>query len=670
MQNGNYQVADQILNDWGTGQSDVASLRLVSASNTPISEFQRPAAGGQILVMETPIEYSYMGQATLSLGKSLDEIESHHDTLVFEIAVGLVIVGIMLGTLTYLLQENRREAASLNAEMAERKRIEAELKQHRDHLEELVEQRASALTQAKLESDEANRMLYTVLDTAPFRIFWKDRNSRYLGCNRKFADEAGKQSPADLIGLTDYDLPWAVNAEMFRQDDAAVMASGQSKLAYEEPMDFPDGRRIWASTSKVPLRDASGQVFGVLGSYEDITERKSAHQELLVAKEEAERANAAKSEFLSRMSHELRTPLNAIIGFSQLLETHSNPPLSEQQADNVHEIRKAGEHLLEQVNEVLDLSRIESGRIELSVEPVAVAALATACVAQVQHLAAKRGVIITSELDGGLTVLADYLRLRQVLINLLSNAIKYNRDGGRVEISAKPDDGGWRIEVRDTGHGIAPENISRLFRPFERLESSYTGIEGTGIGLALVKKLVEAMQGQIGVASEPGVGSTFWCILPAAPSQALPPSEPQEKVGAGGTAPVATSRRYTVLHIEDNPINLKLVKKFLAVRPDIELLEATSAESGLDIVRSKRPDLILLDINLPGMDGFSAMNHLKDDPATRDIPVVAVTANAMLRDVERGIAAGFTAYLAKPLDVAMFLKTVDNCLTTAGGETA
>jgi signal transduction histidine kinase/CheY-like chemotaxis protein len=400
--------------------------------------------------------------------------------------------------------------------------------------------------------------------------------------------------------------------------------------------------------------------------------------QLSVAKDEAERANAAKSEFLSRMSHELRTPLNAILGFAQLLAGEHEAPLAPQQADNVREILRAGDHLLTQVNEILDLARVESGRIELNFQAVPLAALAAECVARVRPLAERHRISITPDIAADLGVRADYGRLAQVLLNLLSNAIKYNRDHGWIRVSAVPTAFGLRIEVRDSGRGIAASQMARLFKPFERLESSYDGIEGTGIGLALVKMLVEAMDGTIGVDSEVGVGSCFHVELRVAPLPVAEEVRTSEHHGAipprsDALAPPRTAApdggRHCVLYIEDNPSNLKLVRKMLASRTDLALIDAHDAESGLEIARREKPRLILVDINLPGMDGFAALRHLRADPATAAIPVVAVTANAMRRDIERGLAAGFAAYLTKPLDFGTFIATIDRCLGARQGET-
>ena len=425
------------------------------------------------------------------------------------------------------------------------------------------------------------------------------------------------------------------------------------------------------------IRDTNDTVTGLLAIGQDVTERLrsetilSRHQEHLeelveertaemkIARDEAERASAAKSEFLSRMSHELRTPLNAILGFGQLLETDPEQPLSELQADNVHEILNAGNHLLELVNEVLDLSRIESGRLEVKLENIAIIPLIKTCLTQLQPLAMQRQIECNLELFTSYTVLADTMRLQQVLINLLSNAIKYNRDGGHIRINGSPTSANaLRINIQDSGRGINVDMLPRLFKPFERLESAYEGIEGTGIGLALTKKLVDAMHGNIGVESIEGEGSTFWFELPL--SSALTEDKTHEPHKLDPDP--ATCDSYRVLYIEDNPANLKLMQKIMATRKNIDLLSAVNAEAGLDIAFNQPLDLILLDINLPGMDGFEALRQLRDNPATQNTPVIAVTANAMKYDIERGKTAGFNDYLTKPIDVTQFFELLDRNL--------
>lgn len=424
------------------------------------------------------------------------------------------------------------------------------------------------------------------------------------------------------------------------------------------------------------VHDEQGVPLRMIGVSYDVTRRKEVEATLTRINEEleqrvqqrttqisnvlkqAEQANAAKSEFLSRMSHELRTPLNAILGFGQLLEINTEQPLTNMQSDQVKEILSAGNHLLELINEVLDLSRIESGRLDLDLKPVVIAPLIESCVAQLLPLARARHINSTLELNKQYVVMADQMRLKEILFNLLSNAIKYNREGGSIQINCTPaNDNHLRISVHDTGHGIAADSLLVIFNPFERLQSAYEGIEGTGIGLALVKKLVTAMHGKTGVDSVEGEGSTFWFELPLAETEELPISRTTICANA-----VTENVPYRILYIEDNLANLRLMHKIMSSRDDIELLDANNAETGLEIATRQPLDLILLDINLPGMDGFTALQQLRNNNYTQNIPVIAVTANAMLKDVEKGIKAGFTDYLTKPLDIPRLMELLDTLL--------
>jgi len=459
-------------------------------------------------------------------------------------------------------------------------------------------------------------------------------------------------------------------------DDAErVMRTHLDALAGVRPYDVEyralcaDGAtRILHARAELVRDSHSGQALTMVGTLLDVTERVAAEQELerhrdhlerlveerthelIAARDAAEHANRAKGDFLSSMSHELRTPMNAILGFSQLLQL--NRALDTRSAGYVHEILRAGHHLLELINEVLDLARIESGRLSLSPEPLPLDDLVREAQTLVQPLAQQREVTLHLAALQGLVVRADRLRLKQVLLNLLSNAVKYNRPGGTVQVDALLQDMFTvRIRVRDTGIGIAAENLTQLFQPFSRV--SGTTAEGTGIGLSISQRLVVMMGGRIGVNSKPGVGSEFWVELPSDRlADPPPPRNTQDKPEA---APVPQPGRHArVLYVEDNPANLKLVEQIVQRHANVELLMAPSGSLGLDLARSHRPDLLLLDIHLPDIDGFQVLEQLRADAQTRLIPVVAVTAQAMPEDVKRVLAAGFDGYLAKPLDLASF----------------
>ncbi|TMK96704.1 MAG: response regulator [Actinobacteria bacterium] len=390
-----------------------------------------------------------------------------------------------------------------------------------------------------------------------------------------------------------------------------------------------------------------------------VTERLEAEEAAGRAKGEAERANRAKSEFLSRMSHELRTPLNAILGFSQLLEMDSLEP---EQQESVQQILKGGKHLLDLINEVLDIARIESGRMALSVEPLLLADALWEAIDLIHPLAAEQGIELRTEdsWPADLYVRADRQRLKQVFLNLLSNGVKYNRPGGCLTVRCTEiHESRLRIEVSDQGAGIAPEMMSRLFMPFERLGAEATEVEGTGLGLALSKGLVEAMGGTLGVESALGTGSTFFVELSLSES----PGAGEEGLEAAERMPLRTVEgTRTLLYIEDNMANLRLIERALSHRPDITLLSAMQGRLGLDLARQHLPDLILLDLHLPDLPGEVFLRHLQEDPRIRAIPVVVLSADATPGQMQRLLAAGARAYLTKPLDMRSFFQLVDEAL--------
>ena len=445
----------------------------------------------------------------------------------------------------------------------------------------------------------------------------------------------------------------------------AFKASRGIEDIYELTYICKDGSRFPAIVSITALRDDYGKIIGYLLIGTDNSVRKQVESDLHNAMAVAEKANLAKSDFLSSMSHELRTPLSAILGFAQLIESGSPPPTSTQKR-SVDQILKAGWYLLDLINEILDLALIESGKLSLSLEPISLSEVMHECKAMIEPQAQKRGISVAfPHIEVRYFVEADRTRVKQVLINLLSNAIKYNKGGGTVVVDCIAESPGRiRICVKDSGDGLTADKLTQLFQPFNRLGQEASVEEGTGIGLVVCKRLVELMGGAIGVESTVGTGSVFWIDLNLT-------AEPQPVAGAAepsvsAQAPVpADAQTRTLLYVEDNPANLMLVEDLIARRPDIRLLSARDGNRGIEIARASRPDVILMDINLPGISGITALRILADDPVTAHIPVIALSANAMPRDVERGLEAGFFRYLTKPLKVNEFMDTLDVTLNFA-----
>ena len=763
---------------------------------------------------------------------------------------------------------------------------------------------ALAASEAKLA--DANMMIQQVLNTIPDRVFWKDRNLKYLGGNQAFCTDAGLNSPKELIGLTDLDMPWAdKEATQYQSDDLSVIKNDKPMLNFEERQTLTSGVQSVLRTSKIPLKGINGEIIGLLGVYQDVTEavdiqqrlkdneerlkfavegagdgvwdwdiqsgymkfsrlymkmlgyeefelphhqdtwtdsvhpedkeyivqylseffndlhdsykiqlrlrckdgsykwilcrgtlvkrsksgeplrmigihsditeqktseeslsllrkvfdsseqcivvadeqynvvfENQAHkkaygisegnttngdflsliakdqktkdlvmhtlidkklpwsgittrsrsdgsefvsinnfgvitssvgavsnlfviysdfteeinrrEELAIAKDEAEQANGAKSDFLSSMSHELRTPMNSVIGFAQLLEHDEN--MNPDQQDNVNEILKAGRHLLDLINEILDLAKIESGKINLSMEPVDISSLIQECYDLTNPLAANRQLSFNIKIPSALYVQADRIRLKQVLLNLISNGIKYNSDKGDISVYTEAINKNIRIFVSDTGPGIPEERLTELYQPFNRLDANTTDIEGTGIGLSITQKLIKIMNGDIGVDSQVGQGTVFWIELPVTKA----PLEHIDDLDNEAEALIVDEniKQHLVLCIDDNPANLKLIIQILSKIKNVKVMTALEPQLGLDMARLHVPDLILLDINMPHMDGYEVLRQLLMDNRAKHIPVVAVTANAMPIDIKRGLAAGFDDYMTKPLNLEQTIAMV------------
>ena len=496
--------------------------------------------------------------------------------------------------------------------------------------------------------------------------------------------DVNKQMEA-LTGCTRDELIGAPFKNYFTDPERAetgikVVLSAGKVTNYELTAQARDGKETVVSYNATTFHDRDRKLQGVFAAARDVTERKRFERtlqennvELERAKAAAEKANLAKSDFLSSMSHELRSPLNAILGFAQLINSDTPPPTPAQTA-SIDQILHAGWYLLELINEILDLAQIESGKLALSREPTSLADVMLECQAMMEPQGQQRGIRITFPQSGlPFYVDADRTRLKQVLINLLSNAIKYNQPNGTVVVDyTASTPGRLRVSVRDSGAGLSPEMLTQLFQPFNRLGRESSREEGTGIGLVMSKRLVELMGGTIGVASTIGSGSVFWFELNSADAPQLAIDLPVPTAMALAPAQHGAPLR-TLLYVEDNPANLKLVEQLIARRADMRLLVATDGDLGIRLAHAHYPEVILMDINLPGISGIEALKILREDPATAHIPVVALSANAMPRDVEKGLQAGFFRYLTKPIKVHEFMNTLDVALEFAAkhaGQTA
>jgi PAS domain S-box-containing protein len=442
------------------------------------------------------------------------------------------------------------------------------------------------------------------------------------------------------------------------------LAAANGRFADEGWRVRKDGSLFWANIVFTAIRDQGGNLRGFAKLTRDLTERNKVEKAMSNAKAIAEKANLAKSEFLSSMSHELRSPLNAILGFAQLMESDAPPPTATQ-TESISQILNAGWYLLELINEILDLATIESGKLSISMEPVSLSEVLQECQSMIEPLALRRGITMRFPgSDNQFHVKADRTRIKQVLINLLSNAVKYNRNGGSVTVECTPKSTGHiRISVADTGAGLPPEKLAQLFQPFNRLGQEANGEEGTGIGLVVSKRLVELMEGVIGVESTVGAETVFWVELLSTASLTIPAAV--ETAAAEEPVAMFPEGMRTLLYVEDNPANLKLVERLIGRRNDLRLLSAVDGNRGVELARTCLPDVILMDINLPGISGIEAMRILRDDVSTAHIPVVALSANAMPRDIQRGMDAGFFRYLTKPIKVSEFMDALNLALEHA-----
>lgn len=507
------------------------------------------------------------------------------------------------------------------------------------------------VTTAQLRSED----YAALLDGAPDAIVVVDDRGNIEFANRRTADLFGWE-PEELIGraievlVPDrlHDTHFGNRSRYIAMPSVRPMGSGRTLFARRR-----DGSEFPVEISLSPLRTDRGTL--VSSIIRDVTDRVQREDELRRLSELADAANAAKSEFLSSMSHELRTPLNAVLGFAQLLARSRRNPLDERQRDMVAHISKGGEHLLRLIDEILDLARIEAGAVAISTEPVDVREVLSEVRTSLEATALTAGIaLVLDPLPRDVEcVSADRTRLVQILMNFGSNAVKYGRQGGRIVFTCtRTESDDLRITVTDDGIGISADKQGLVFQPFQRAGQERSTIEGTGIGLAISKRLVELMGGRVGFESEYGRGSAFWVELPSS-------KNPEGRVGSAGTSDFerpssladAHRPRITVVYVEDNPANVELMVHVLAQFERLELITATTAEKGIELIRLHLPVAVIMDVNLPGMSGLDAARMLRDSPLTREIPVIGLSAAAMPRDRQRAEEAGFYRYLTKPFDV-------------------
>ena len=537
---------------------------------------------------------------------------------------------------------------------------------------EIVSEQQNALARSEAAHRQQTKILRSVLESMSDAVMVADEGGKIVLLNpaaEQLADSGASDTPL---------AKWSEQYGIYRPGTASLYPADELPLArairgetadgielYVRNADKPEGRFL--SVSVRPLKDDSGDIRGGVAVVRDVTLAKSAESLLRQAKEEAERANRAKSEFLSRMSHELRTPLNSILGFAQLLELAD---LAVQHQSNVQQILKGGYHLLELINEVLDLARIEAGRLSLSLEPVQIKDAVKEALDLVRPIASPQNITLSADLSayGDRYVHADRQRLKQVLLNLLSNAINFNRSNGLVVLSCEETQNhGMRIVVADTGSGIDEEGLKKIFTPFERLGADRNAVGGSGLGLALSKRMVEAMGGTIGVESTIGAGSRFFFELPLVEHAVNRKVAPEALSGPSPCSGAA--HRGTVLYIEDNLANLRLIEQILARYPGVRLLEAMQGKLGLDLSRTHAPDWILLDLHLPDMSGQEVLDSLRRDPRTKNIPVTVLSADATPSQISRLKEAGAREYLTKPLDVRQLIALLEETLHCEQPET-
>jgi PAS domain S-box-containing protein len=504
---------------------------------------------------------------------------------------------------------------------------------------------------------DSMRRLRNIFELAPVGMMTTGLDGRFLQVNGALCSMLGRGSES-LLALRWQDVTVPEDHAVKEDKVQSMLAGAAGQHTFELRYLHRDGNEVWALAALALVRDEAGRSDYLICVAKDISERKRA-QAALQAGEVAQRANAAKTQFLSRISHELRTPLNAVLGYAQLLRLDPAHPLQPTQGQYVERIEQAGAHLLDLINDVLDLSSIEGGHLRVNIKTTQLHSLALESITMLSAEAAAAGVALIlgeSAAPVRAQVQADGVRLKQILLNLLSNAIKYNRRGGTVVLDWKRDGPRWAVQVADTGQGMQAQQLAHLFEPFNRLGAEHSSVEGSGIGLALSRQLAELMAGQMSVSSTPGMGTVVTLTLPA--THADEPMHPRENPSPASPASTAAGPKLRVMYVEDNLVNIELLRAFLQAAEGIELRVATSGAEACAMAWADPPDLMLMDMNLGDTTGQELAKVLRADPRTSGLRLVALSADAMPEQVEQARQAGFEAYLTKPIQIERLLRVL------------